>query len=522
MTNLHKQKLENLLEARFEYDVHTTLSKLPQPESFKDMSKATERVIKAINNDETITIVGDYDVDGVISTTIMVEFFEKIDKTINWIVPNRFKHGYGLSPKIIQNINKGLLITVDNGITAHESATILKKKAIDLIITDHHTTPENLPKCFAIINPKQKECNFAYENICGAFVSWYFCASINKKLETNIYMTSFLDLVAIATIADMMPMKDINKTLVRYGLNKLANSKREAIKLFKTHLNKNIIDEVDVGFGIAPILNSAGRLDDATIAVKLLLSKDSKKSYEMFEYLINLNNKRKTIQQDTYKNAKSKIDNNDNIIVVASESYHEGVVGIVASMLADNFNKPAFVFNIKNGLAKGSARTSNNIDLYNHINSVKEHTKGFGGHKAAAGVVVDINKLEEFKKNINKLSSNQTKSKIQTKYLMKLRIDDIDKELFDIIERYRPYGIENEHPIFLFEKETIISHRYIGKNNDHQKLVLDFGVELLAFYNDTKIDTNNTISFTASVSKNIFQDNISYNLILKRFINDKI
>ncbi len=520
MTTQNRIKLENILKDRFKNDKHTTISSLPQPDSFKDMNKATKRVIEAINKDETITIVGDYDVDGVVSTTIMVEFFNKIGKRVKWIVPNRFKHGYGLSQKIAQKIDDGLVITVDNGITAYETALILKKKNIDLIITDHHTVPKNIPQSFAIINPKQPDCNFAYKNICGAFVAWYFCANINKSLDTNIDMSNFLDLVAVATVADVMPMKDINQTIVRYGLKKLKNTQRVSMQLFKKHINKDILDEVDIGFAIAPILNSAGRLKDASKSVEFLLSNDIQKSQEMFDDLVQLNNLRKTIQQDTFKNTINDISKDDDVIVVANKSYHEGVIGIVASKLSETFKKPAFVFSIKDDIAKGSARTSGDIDLYSLIDQVKSSTKGFGGHKGAAGVVVKLNQLDEFKQKINKAMTNQRydTKKTKRKYLMKLTIDDIDKELFDIVQKFSPYGYENELPSFLFEDETIQKHIYMGKEKTHQKFLFDLDVELLCFFNHQKIDQNKKISFVANIGKNIFRGNTTYNLILKEFL----
>ena len=191
---INKSELKSLLASRLKDDTFTTLKELPNPSSFKDIHKATLRVLQAINTNEKITIVGDYDVDGVVSTTIMVDFFKKLGITVDWIVPNRFKHGYGLSPKIVDKINSGLIITVDNGISAIQSALLCKEKGLDLIITDHHTVGDEIPDCYAIINPKQNDCQFPYKEICGAQVAWYFCASIKKALNQNINLMEFFDI----------------------------------------------------------------------------------------------------------------------------------------------------------------------------------------------------------------------------------------------------------------------------------------------------------------------------------------
>ncbi|MGB0989923.1 MAG: DHH family phosphoesterase [Halarcobacter sp.] len=194
MSKVTKQRLFELLSARHENNPYSRLASIPAPDSFKDIKKASQRIKQALLNNETITIVGDYDVDGVVSTTIIVDFFQKIGRKVNHIIPNRFEHGYGLSPKIVDMIDNGLVITVDNGISAVEAAKKLQEKGIDLIITDHHTVGDELPPAIAIVNPKQEDCNFEFKDICGAQVAWYLCAAIKKELNLNINMSEFLDL----------------------------------------------------------------------------------------------------------------------------------------------------------------------------------------------------------------------------------------------------------------------------------------------------------------------------------------
>ena len=351
---------------------------------------------------EKITIVGDYDVDGIVSTTIMIDFFNSLGIKVDYIIPNRFEHGYGLSVKIVDMIDSGLVITVDNGITAYEASLKLKKKNIDLIITDHHTVGDKVPIALAIINPKQNDCNFEFKEICGAQVAWYFCAAIKNEMNYDINMSSYLDLLCLAIIADIMPMTSLNYTMVRQGLKKIKNSSREAFKLLNSHLKKDILVSDDIGFTIAPKLNSAGRMDDATVALKFLLSKDQSSAYESLAVLDELNSYRKTIQERISNEAEQKSNKEDRAVIVWAEDWHEGIIGIVASKLSNSYKKPAFIFSIQNGIAKGSARANSNINLYDLISKASHLLLGFGGHKNAAGLSLLEENLPEFKEIINK------------------------------------------------------------------------------------------------------------------------
>ena len=226
--------IKELLESRISQEDITSLKEMPPPIHFKDIEKATKRICQAIKEDETINIVGDYDADGVVSTAIMVEFFTKaVGIEVNYIIPNRFTHGYGISAKILDDIYEGIIITVDNGISAVEAAEICKHRGLDLIITDHHTVGENIPDTYAIVNPKQDDCEFPFSDICGANVAWYLCASIKKELNLQFNLMEFFDLLTIAIVADVMPMRSLNKTIVKRGLQELSNSLRPAIVAIK-------------------------------------------------------------------------------------------------------------------------------------------------------------------------------------------------------------------------------------------------------------------------------------------------
>ncbi|HIP41515.1 MAG TPA: single-stranded-DNA-specific exonuclease RecJ, partial [Campylobacterales bacterium] len=311
--SLTKVKIEKILNGRFEQDGFLSLSNLPHPSSFKDMNRATERIVQAIRKQEKIVLIGDYDVDGIVSTTLMKLFFNEIGIELEWIIPNRFKDGYGLSATVVSRIKDyDLAITVDNGISAVEASLLCKEYNIELIITDHHLLPDILPEAYAIIDQKQEECNFPYDEVCGAQIAWYLIASLNKALKSNINIKSYIALVSIAIIADMMPLQHINRAMVLSGLQLLSQSQLPAIKAFMERLDKVNLNAEDIGFQIAPILNSAGRMDDAKWSVEFLLSSNKADATIRLERLVEFNNSRKLIEQKITNEALTQVDPNDN------------------------------------------------------------------------------------------------------------------------------------------------------------------------------------------------------------------
>ena len=521
MSKITKQRLFEILSSRHLNNPYSKLASIPTPNNFKDINIATKRVKKAIECGEKITIVGDYDVDGVVSTTIMLEFFEDLGIKVDYIIPNRFEHGYGLSPKIANKIDNGLVITVDNGISAYEASLILKEKNIDLIITDHHTVGEKIPHALAIINPKQEDCTFEFKEICGAQVAWYFCAAIKKELEANVDLSSYLDLLTLAIIADIMPMTSLNHTMVKQGLKKIKNSKREAFKLLNQHIQKEFLVSDDVGFTIAPKINSAGRMDDASLALDFLLSKCQNSAYESLAVLEELNNYRKTLQEDICSRAEKQIKSSDKAVVVWGEEWHEGVIGIVASKLSHKFKKPAFIFSINDNIAKGSARANSQISLYDLISKAKHLLIGFGGHKNAAGLSLEAINLEEFKDIINKELS-QVNDSLHNEFITlgELDVSSVDLEFISIIEEFEPYGLENERPIFNVSNAKLLKTDLIGKDKNHLKLTLNsdgFIFEALKFYdNNTNLDNN--LNLILSISKNEFRGVITPTFLIQEIL----
>ena len=517
------EDIKNILDKRINGDQYTTLKSIPTPEMFKDMNKATNRIVQAINNDETINLVGDYDVDGVTSTAIMVSFFSALGVEINYIIPNRFEHGYGLSPIILEQIYEGVIVTVDNGISAVESAQICKERGLDLIITDHHTVGDILPDAFAIVNPKQNDCTFPFPEICGAQVAWYLCASIKKALKFDYNLMELFDLLSLAIVADIMPMVSLNKTMVKSGLKFLEQSQRPAIVALRERYDLKVVTEEDIGFKIAPLINCAGRMADPSIALEFLLSFDEFEANMQLDYLIELNESRKEDQLKMFNEAKMQVDSSDKVVVVSSPDWNEGIVGIVASKLCEKYKRPAIVFGIDGATAKASCRSTADINLYELIKSCSDLLSGFGGHKQAAGLSIQTEKLAEFKELINQNIETLPKLADDTSAysIGKFNISNVDDRVYNLIESFRPFGITNPYPIFTFSNLEVFNVTKMGKNKEFRKLVVGDGIHIIdvvIFIDCEEIELGEKISFTATISKNEFRGEIKFNLLFKELL----
>ena len=517
------EDIDKILSNRIKDDEFKTLKSLPTPDNFKDMNKATKRIVEAINNDETINLVGDYDVDGVTSTSIMVTFFSALGVEINYIIPNRFEHGYGLSPIILEQIYDGIVITVDNGISAVESAEICKQRGIDLIITDHHTVGDILPDAYAIVNPKQNDCQFPFKEICGAQIAWYLCASLKKELKFDYNLMELFDLLSLAIVADIMPMVSLNKTMVKAGLKALENSMRPAIVALRQRYELSSITEEDIGFKIAPLINCAGRMSDPSIALEFLLSYDEFEANMQLDYLIELNESRKEDQLRMFNEAKSQVNVTDKVIVVSSANWNEGIVGIVASKLCEKYKKPSIVFSIDNDIAKASCRSTSSVNLYELIKSCSSLLNGFGGHKQAAGLSIKTSLLEDFKNQVNHnitlqplLEEDQSTFSLGT-----INISNVSANIYNLIESYRPFGITNPYPIFSFNNLEIFNITKMGKNKEFTKLAVGdsyCSLDLVIFVDFDDVEIGDEISFNATISKNEFRGEVKYNLMFKELI----
>lgn len=521
---LGKNEVREILSRRFAKDTHTKISSIPLPCDLKDTYKAAERIKKAIENDEKIAIIGDYDVDGVVSSVIMTDFLSQVGANFIVKIPNRFTDGYGLNAQMLSELeNIDLIITVDNGISANDAAEICDQRDIDLIITDHHMPPPVLPKAYAIINPKQSDCTFPNVEICGAQVAWYLVGALKEICNVNYDMADLLDLLIIAIIADMMELRDLNRTLVKFGIKKLNNSKRVCFKAIKEHYFKKNFEFDDISYTIAPLINSTGRMDDATISYKFLCAKNIKEANYYLDMITQTNASRKEEEKILYEESLQNIDENDHIIVTWGENWHEGVIGIVASRLSKHYKKPAIVFSIDGNRAKGSARSVGKFDILELIASQNSLLVGFGGHKGAAGLVIEPKNLDEFKRAINSacFSVNHGNFTYADELLGELNLGELDLEMLEILEFFEPYGQKNPRPLFEINEAEVINIKIIGKEQNHAKITLgkDNAQKDALFFNFDKLpNLNDKISLIASVTKNAFRGEITPELIIKEIL----
>ncbi|MEA1983973.1 MAG: single-stranded-DNA-specific exonuclease RecJ [Campylobacterota bacterium] len=521
--NINKQELFELLSSRFEME-EKKLSQIPSPALLHDGVNAAKRIAEAIRANKRITLVGDYDVDGVSSTAIMVDFFRQIPYPLEAIIPNRFRDGYGVSPNVLERVDTDLVITVDNGISAIEAARICKERGIDLIITDHHTPSEVLPDALYIVDPKLEACEYPFKEICGAQVAWLMLGLVKKELSLNIDMLQFLDILAIAIIADIMPLIDINRALVKRGLQLLMTSQRPSSIIIRDFLNKKSITSEDIAFSIAPRLNSAGRLEDASIALDFFTAPDTNRAYKQFELLGKLNDLRKETEAQTTQKAISQVNANDKVIVVSGEGWHEGVVGIVAARLVDKFGRPAIVLSVEDGIAKGSARSIGDVSIYELIKANEGFLTKFGGHKMAAGLGLKEENIVTFRETINISASTIAEEDFIPKSQVSgiLSAEDIDLELLGLLEQFEPFGEANLRPTFLLKDAEVVGIKLMGADKSHSRIeVRQYPhqrktVEIIAFRTVFEMPEDRKITCSYGVAKNEFNGKVNVQLLCSK------
>jgi len=520
---INKTELFELLNSRFGAE-EKRLSHIPSPALLHNAPEAAKKIADAIRANKRITLVGDYDVDGVSSTAIMVDFFRQIPYPLEAIIPNRFSDGYGVSPTVLERVDADLVITVDNGISAFSAAEVCKERGIELIITDHHTPSEELPDAQYIVDPKLSACDYPFPEICGAQVAWLLLGLLKKELSLSIEMKQFLDILAIAIIADIMPLVDINRAIVKEGLKLIENSSRPASIIIRDFLNKKSITSEDIAFQIAPRINSAGRLEDASIALNFYVAQDTHSAYKQFELLGKLNELRKETEAQTTKKAIESVDANAKVIVVAGEGWHEGVVGIVAARLVDRFGVPAIVLSIEEGIAKGSARSVGDVNIYELIKENEHLLTKFGGHKMAAGLGLKVADISKFREAINQSAQKLKDEDFIPKESLAgiLNVKDIDHELLQLLESFEPYGEANQRPTFFMKDAEVINIKLMGADKSHSRIEVrqspyeEKTVELIAFRTVFTMPENRKINCSYSVTKNEFNGRVNPQLLINK------
>ena len=489
------------------------------------MDKSVRRIIKAINQNEKILVVGDYDVDGIVSRMILKEFFDYINFEISYITPDRFKNGYGITVDLIKECNVDIIITVDNGINAKEVAYFCKDKGIDLIITDHHNPLGDMP-AFSIINPKQDDCPFVFSEICGAQIAWYLVAGLKNKLELDFDMNSLLDLLLMAIIADVMPLISMNRVLVKKSLKVFNNSSRSFVLAIKEVLKKQEFTSEDIAFLVAPKINVAGRIDNASLAIDFLSENNLDKAIEKFNVLNDLIKQRRDLENHIITNSNKNINENENVIAIYDESFHQGVIGIVASKIAEKHKKISFVGNInpKTNIIKMSARSYGEADLYSLMMASSKNLISCGGHKQAGGLSLHQKDFNNFKTLINDNFKKQNIIYKEDDSIMGLLpIDEINYNLLNLLDNYEPYGHQNEKPTFLIKNIYFEQIKRVGEKKNCLKLSArnKYGFLNMIMFNidDDFSDSFTKGDITCSISKNRYNGNDYISIQVKEIFN---
>lgn len=437
--------------------------------SKRELNKAIKRIKKAVDVKEQIIIYGDYDADGICGTAILWEAIDKMGGKSLPYIPKRLEEGYGVSVEGIKKIQKQtsdvkLIITVDNGITANKAIDYAQKKGIEVIITDHHLLPEKLPKALAIVHTTK---------LSGSGVAWFLARILGGEWG------SALELAAIGTIADVMSLTGVNKSLVKYGLKRLSKTNRIGfLALFReAGLNRGQIEAWQVSFIITPWLNAAGRLADAMDSLRLLCTRDQVRAKSLAQKLSEENKKRQRLNGAAFIDAKACFSSPyQKLLFVSSSSYHEGIIGLVAGNLTREFYRPAVVISIGKEFSKGSARSIKGFNIVKAIRRCEKFLVDCGGHPMAAGFTVKTANLEKLKKCLIKIAEKELDEKKLTPVLTidcELNLSHLTWKLYEGIERFAPFGMANPKPVFCSRGLRIVNMRVVGNNGKHLKIKLD-------------------------------------------------
>ena len=452
------------------------------PYLMKDMEIAVERIVKAIENQEKVIIYGDYDVDGITSTTVLKKFLKDLGLEVSYYIPNRLNEGYGLNNKAIEKIvNEGysLMITVDCGISAIEEIDYANSLGLETIVTDHHEPGEVLPKALAVVDNKRKDSTYPFRDLAGVGVAFKLTQALGMKLELKeeAYL-KYLDIVCVGTISDIVPLVDENRVITKLGLLLVRQTKNMGLKSIINTSGYNKIDSNTISFGVAPRINACGRMGKAEEALELLLSTDIYEVNELTKKLNEHNRERQEIEKSIYESAVEKIEKNhldeNRTIVVGGEDWHHGVIGIVSSKITDMYFKPSILLSFEeNGTGKGSGRSIPGFDLHQALTKCQDTLEKFGGHSMAVGVTIKKENLEKFREEFEKVAAEEKTENIVPILNVDSKIDlnSVDKDVIESLKALEPFGEANKMPIFAFKNLRIDSIRALSEGK-HLKLTL--------------------------------------------------
>jgi single-stranded-DNA-specific exonuclease len=463
-----------------------SMEDLHDPFLMSGMNHATQRVIEAVTENQKILVYGDYDVDGTASTALMYMFLKDLDADVEFYIPRRIEDGYGISEAGIDHakqIGTKLLISVDCGITAVQEIGYASSIGIDVIVCDHHKPKEVLPNAFALLDPLVPGCQYPFKYLSGAGVAFKLAEGVSERIGKRGLPYKYLDLVALAGAADIVPLVDENRTLVREGLIMINQSPRPGVKALmqSAKLEPGTLTSGQIVFTLAPRINAVGRLGDARIAVELLTTTDPQEAIHLAEQLERDNFERKKIDEDTLNKALRYIDEHpeqkdDKVIILHDDNWHPGVIGIVASRIVEKYYKPTIMLTTIDGMAKGSARSIAHFNIYEALRQCEDLLVHFGGHEAAAGLAIKLENLEEFRRRLNNavnitMDEKTASPTIEVDSMIKL--SDITPKFIRVIEQFAPFGPSNMRPLFWASDVNVAgSARAVGMNGKHLQLTV--------------------------------------------------
>ncbi len=515
---LLQRDVNSLDKAKFFF--RPELDSLYDPYLMKDMEKAVVRINNA--SSEKIMILGDYDVDGTTSTSMLYTYFNHRNYDLIYYIPDRYKEGYGVSLESIDYAkdNKiSLIITVDCGIKAVNQVEYANSKGIDVIICDHHLPDIKVPKAYAVLNPKQSDCTYPFKDLCGCGIAYKLITAHNLKSENKLNIRSLLDFVALATVSDMMPLIDENRVMVFHGLKEINNNPRLGLRNFLKS-NNNKVDESKISFNIGPRINAAGRMKNGKIIVDLLVEEDPNKAMSLSNEVEFLNSKRRATEKDVFENVVEKIDHSKYSNIIYGKNWSTGVLGIVASRIIEKSYKPTIIItDFDQELLTGSVRSVSGFDVYDALVKCEKYLYQFGGHKFAAGVKIEKSKLNLFSEHFEKTvkeTVNENMFQRKHKYDLEVSFSDLSIENVKIISRMSPFGLENKRPIFRSNNCKIVDDlKFVGKESQIVKsYIMDSSNTKLPFISFIKKDelvnlkSSFNVLFTTSINSYSGKDQV--------------
>ena len=478
---------------QYEEYINGDLSSLHSPWLLKDMDRAADIVKNAVDAGKAIRIVGDYDIDGINSIYILYSGLKRLGADVDYVVPHRITDGYGINERLIDEAydeGRQVIITCDNGIAAYSQIEHAKALGMTVVVTDHHGVPfeekagektEILPPADAVVDPARADCTYPWKKICGAVVGMKLVQALYelyKRPENEIY--DFLEFAAIATVGDVVDLQGENRTIVRLGLKKIKNSDNRGLNALidLNKLDRARITSYHVGFVIGPCLNASGRLESAMLAIRMLLATDKGEAEHLAGELAALNEERKELTRQGVEKAFDMIDNSslkdDKVLVVYLPGCHESIVGIIAGKIRERYNKPVIVFADGEGCLKGSGRSIEGYNMFEEISKCGKLLNKYGGHPMAAGISLDIDKIDEFRKALNENQTMTENVLTPTVWIdVPMPVDYVDIKLIKQFEKLQPFGKGNEKPVFADRNLTVRQSAVIGKNKNVLKCQLE-------------------------------------------------